>query len=438
MANETHVEILKQGVQVWNQWREEAYHVNPDLSHAYLIGVNLRNASLRNVDLRSAFLGDVDLGNANLSSANLSNANLSDANLSNANLHRAILRSTFLGDADLSHTDLSYADLSHTDLSHTNFNHADLSHADLSHTQALATNFSNATLTEACVEDWHINSSTTLEAVVCECVYLKRDTFSNFEERRPRSGSFQPGDFAALFRKALGTIDLIFADGIDWKALLLSFQDLRDQYDDERFSIQAIEKKSGGAFVVRLAVPQNIDKETLENHAKHLYTRQCNVLDAQYEKQFCLQGTHLENMKQVIEAERTEKATLMSVLATMANNQQGPKYTMRGGHFAGVATRGTHGPQISESQPINAAFQKKNLAAAAATIQQLLKQLHKTNPSATKAEQAAFVSAAIPPKLKQKAVTAFQKDSQDFLKERLDDLYVDVAIAIIEGWRKSQ
>lgn len=436
MANEAHLEILKQGVEVWNQWREEAHHVTPDLSHAYLIGANLRNAYLYNVDLRSAFLGDVDLGNTDLSSANLGNANLSDANLSNANLHRAILRSTFLGDADLSHTDLSHADLSHADLSHTNLSHADLSHADLSNTQAVATNFSNATLTEACVEDWIINSSTTLEAVICDSVYLKRDTLGNFEERRPRTGIFQPGDFATLFRKTLGTVDLIFAEGVDWKALLLSFQDLRDQYNDDNIAIQAMEKKSGGAFVVRFAVPKTIDKETLENHAKYLYTKQLNALDAQYEKQVYLQGTPLEEIQRVIDAERSEKATLISVLATMANNQQGPKYTIRGSQLTGAAIGNPQRQQMNESNHNNAALKKKQLTTAISAIQRLLKQLEKTNPSATETEQIAFVSAAIPSNIKQQAANAFEANSPGIFEELLDDPYVDVAIASVKGWTK--
>ena len=41
MANEEHLEILKQGVDVWNRWREENREVRPDLSAADLREANL-------------------------------------------------------------------------------------------------------------------------------------------------------------------------------------------------------------------------------------------------------------------------------------------------------------------------------------------------------------------------------------------------------------
>jgi hypothetical protein len=39
MANEEHVALLKQGVEVWNKWRKENPVVRPDLN-----GANLRGA----------------------------------------------------------------------------------------------------------------------------------------------------------------------------------------------------------------------------------------------------------------------------------------------------------------------------------------------------------------------------------------------------------
>jgi len=36
MANPEHVEILKQGVNVWNEWREENREIRPDLREADL------------------------------------------------------------------------------------------------------------------------------------------------------------------------------------------------------------------------------------------------------------------------------------------------------------------------------------------------------------------------------------------------------------------
>lgn len=167
--------------------------------------------------------------------------------------------------------------------------------------------------------------------MICEYVYLK----ANRQERRPRNGIFQPGEFSALFEQAVNTVELIFTDGIDWQAFLQSFQDLRSQYAEQDVSIQAIEKKRDGAFVVRLEVAEGFDKQVIESDAKQFYENQLNVLEAQYEKQLRLQGQqHLEEIQHLIAAERQEKATLMGVLTTMANNQ-GPKYDLSNAQFGG-------------------------------------------------------------------------------------------------------
>src|SRR6185295_2848934 len=76
MANEEQLAILKQGVEVWNKWREE----NPDAK----------------VDLFHAELENINLSNANLSEAELSYSRLMDANLVGANLRRAHLIQAFL------------------------------------------------------------------------------------------------------------------------------------------------------------------------------------------------------------------------------------------------------------------------------------------------------------------------------------------------------
>ena len=41
MANQKHLAILKQGVEVWNKWRQEHPEVKPDLSDADLSNIAL-------------------------------------------------------------------------------------------------------------------------------------------------------------------------------------------------------------------------------------------------------------------------------------------------------------------------------------------------------------------------------------------------------------
>ena len=82
MANQEHLNMLKQGVKAWNQWRQEQQDVIPDLSGANLSGASLSKADLSHVDLRRAGLSRANLIGADLSRAKLSNAHLNGAYLS--------------------------------------------------------------------------------------------------------------------------------------------------------------------------------------------------------------------------------------------------------------------------------------------------------------------------------------------------------------------
>ena len=112
-----HLDILKQGVEMWNQWRKMHADIRPNLIEANLVGINLRGANLI----------DTSLSSANLIKANLAGADLFRADLSSANISKADLSG-----ADLSRADLSGANLSGAILFEANFSRADLSEADLS------------------------------------------------------------------------------------------------------------------------------------------------------------------------------------------------------------------------------------------------------------------------------------------------------------------
>ncbi|MEM8611175.1 MAG: pentapeptide repeat-containing protein [Cyanobacteria bacterium P01_H01_bin.105] len=344
MANAKHLGLLKRGVKEWNQWREDSPEIKPDLSSASLNGADLNHINLSDADLSDTELFDVDLSGANLCGTLFYAADLRLANLSGANLSGAFLHDSDLSDADLSSCHLYRANLHWANLQGTNLNKADLTNADLSYSSALNTSFKQSVLTGAFLQDWNINSETMFDDVSCDYIYFKSDG----TERRPRDSkdNFKPGEFAALFQQVVDTVDLIFKDGIDWQAFFQSFQDLRSQYAGQDLAIQAIEKKRGGAFVVRVEVPPEIDKTVIEIRVKELYASEVKTLEAQYEERFRLQGQHLEDARQTIEIERREKATLMGVMTTMANSQQGPKYDMRGAQFAGGFAETVQGDQV--------------------------------------------------------------------------------------------
>lgn len=81
VANEEHLKILKQGVDMWNLWRQGNPTVLPNLS----------KTDLSYADLYEADLYDADLSGANLSHADLSYAFLVGASLYEANFTAAIV-----------------------------------------------------------------------------------------------------------------------------------------------------------------------------------------------------------------------------------------------------------------------------------------------------------------------------------------------------------
>jgi len=140
MANQEHLAILKQGVKVWNKWREEHSDIQPDLS------------------------------DANLYQANLYQANLYQANLSKANLHEANFYQANLPEANLSEASLGYAHLTYANLSK-----ADLSKADLRRSSLVDTNLSYATLTNCSVYGISVWNVQTEGAIQDDLVITRRD-----------------------------------------------------------------------------------------------------------------------------------------------------------------------------------------------------------------------------------------------------------------------
>ncbi len=132
MANEKHLSILRGGVAVWNQWRQENPSIKPDLTGADLSRVtktavkfanfarvdlssaNLDYAYLKGTDFRDATLHDTKCHNATLIEGNLTGASLIGARLSRANFYRASCTNAdftgaFLGGASLVETEIEGA-----------------------------------------------------------------------------------------------------------------------------------------------------------------------------------------------------------------------------------------------------------------------------------------------------------------------------------------
>lgn len=149
MANQEQLEILKQGIEVWNKWRNENPNVEVDLIFGNLVGADLIGANLVVADLSGAKLNGAFLNFADLSGANLVGADLNGAFLVVANLSETDLSGAKLVGADLDGADLSGANLIRADLSEAFLRRALLYRADLSGAKLHKADLSGAKLIRA-------------------------------------------------------------------------------------------------------------------------------------------------------------------------------------------------------------------------------------------------------------------------------------------------
>ncbi len=263
-------------------------------------GTRFNHSDLSQTDLSQANLRYSDLGHANLTLTNFKGASgleqtrcdatpLSDPAVRQLLTDRQSAGQSYAGcnfsGCDLSNVNLQTANLSSANLNQAKLTNADLSHANLSRIQALGTNFQGAQFTGACVEGWNINASTCLDNIGCEFVYLRCPS----QERRPSSDSFADGEFSLLFREMLDTVDLIFRNGIDWKAFAASLQQVQVEHDGLDLQVQSIEHKGDGAVVVRVAVPATASAQPLQANKATLHAD----LTQQYEQALAsLQAQH--------------------------------------------------------------------------------------------------------------------------------------------------
>lgn len=110
--NDHHFVILKRGVLAWNEWREANQDILPDLSGAFLRGMDLRNVNFRNTNLSCASLRNAHLRNADLRFCNLTGADLTESFLLAMRMDNACLRNANMRRAQLIETSLRGADLS--------------------------------------------------------------------------------------------------------------------------------------------------------------------------------------------------------------------------------------------------------------------------------------------------------------------------------------
>jgi uncharacterized protein YjbI with pentapeptide repeats len=280
---------------------------------ADLTEANFTSATLKNTDFRNATLTHTNLHQTKkLDLARVGNTILIDTKVRDLVVTHRGAKQSYIGcnlkGANLIGADLNDADLTEADISGANLEGAWLERANLTKTQALNTNFHEARLTGACLEAWNIDSTTQLDGAICDYVYL----FNNYQERRPNSGEFAPGEFTKLFQEVLTTVDLIFRNGIDWKAFVLSFNAVHAKNEGTELSLQSIENKGDGVVVARLNVSEDADKEKIHSDFMQSYELALKAVEETYKAKLNAKDEQIEIYRQ----KSSEMKEIVSLLAS--------------------------------------------------------------------------------------------------------------------------
>lgn len=207
VANQTHLDIIKQGVALWNQWRKDNSGVEPELAGADLFkldlsGADLSETDLRKVNLRESNLQEAKLIKTDLREADLRRASFNLANLSEANLSEAVLREADLSEAVLKKSYLIRADLVGADLCE-----ADLEKADFRWAFLIGTNLERANLARTDFRWAYLIDAKLREADLFEANLIE----ANFSRADLRRANFRD---ALVARSYFGDLDLSMAKGL--------------------------------------------------------------------------------------------------------------------------------------------------------------------------------------------------------------------------------
>lgn len=267
MCNPEHLDRLREGVEEWNQWRQENPTSTPNLDSADLseadlrgldlnqvnfVGAKLHRADLRGVKLIGADLRRAKLGGALLSWADLSGAILRGALLSGANLRGADLSEADLRGVDLSEINLREANLCQADLRETNFREANLRGANLSGADLTKSNLRSAKLQSACLDGAIITDASlwetqraawSIKGIICHRAYWDHVGMDAIQ--------YVPGEFERLYSEQ-PKIELFYKGGItkfELNTLPALLHHLATLHPNCDIRLKSVEEAASGARV---------------------------------------------------------------------------------------------------------------------------------------------------------------------------------------------
>ena len=441
-----------------------------------------REAWISTIALAFAATGGTSFDNADLTDANFTEATLKSTNLRNANLTRTCWRNTkklervrlgtsYLQDQnvrqllitgegrdknfdrqDLRGLNLKEANLANASFIDTDFYQAFLRDANLFGAKLVRANLeradlTGACLTGACIQDWSVTRSTKLYGVECKYVFMKYID-GDKRDQMPPKGEFKYGEFLLFVRSILDTLDLYHERDVNPRAAVIVLRSLADDYQ-EPLEIVGLEKRGNG-IIIKLKTSEFANQEQLKQEYYSRYSQILTLSMTDPEKILPSYEVLETKVTELVEDVKQRPTTSIKYLYNEGLFITGgsPNVNIEQGRNQYINTEGGGIGNIGENRGTAIGNQTnyapdKNLAQAAAEIQQLLEQLSQTYPTSTNKEKMAVVAEAVDQiesnqTLKARVINALKAGGTEAFKEAIDHPLVNILMATIEGWQEAE
>jgi uncharacterized protein YjbI with pentapeptide repeats len=326
-----------------------------DEKHAWVRPIAIAFAATGGTSFYKANLTDADFTSATLKSTDFRRANLTRTCWRNAEkLDRVRPGTTYLQDAkvrqllitgqgqdqnfdgknlrgiNLQGANLADASFIGAELSEANLQDAGLSRAKLVQTQLDEADLTGATLTGAFIEDWGITSHTKLQGIRCRYVFMHLPTKDDPEPRRKpdnREEEFDDGDFADFIKPIVDTLDLYHSQGVDPRAIAISFKQLAENHPEAELRIAAMEARGEDKFLLRAATAPDSDRSALSAEYFTTYNQIKALAEAEVQKLLAEKDSRISSLENMVETALQRPSfytnTQVEQVGIMTNNPGG-------------------------------------------------------------------------------------------------------------------
>ena len=194
---------------------------------------------------------------------------------------------------------------------------ADLTGANLTEVQALDADFTGAILTDACIQGWNINKNTCFKDVICKRIYLKGVKKGDrliLSEPKPDSGEFKPGEFEKWIGELQKTVDLIFREGLNWRAFMFSLAQTAIEHEGLDLSRYDIARKDENTTFAKIGLFPGADNAAIHEAFQRNYEYAEKVIESKYQLVLQANAGELERLKTFAESNQQIIRELMSIV----------------------------------------------------------------------------------------------------------------------------